>query len=60
MPATKYRPIIEIQRNGTVSRAAIKQAIKRLAELKRTHPAEYKAKIRSSGSTPVRLVVKHS
>jgi hypothetical protein len=60
MPAAKYRPIIEIQRNGTVSRAAIKRAVKKLAELKRNHPARYRAKIRSSASTPVRLVVKHT
>jgi hypothetical protein len=59
MPATKYRPIIEVRRNGTVSKAAIKRAVKKLATLKRTHPAQYKARIRSSANTPVRLIVKH-
>ena len=60
MAATKYRPIVEIRRNGTVSNAAIKQAVKKLAKLKRSHPAQYKAKIRYSASIPVRLVFKHS
>jgi len=60
MPETKYRPIREVQRNGTVSRTVIKQAVKRLAELERAHPARYKAKIRASSGTPVQLVVRHS
>ncbi|PYK35804.1 MAG: hypothetical protein DME58_00665 [Verrucomicrobia bacterium] len=60
MSATKYRPIREVQGNGTVSKARIKQAVKKLAELKRAHPARYKEKIRASASTPVQLVVRHS
>jgi len=60
MATTKYRPIVEIRRHGTVSTTAIKRAVKKLAKLKQTHPAQYKAKIRSSAGTPVRLVVKHS
>jgi len=60
MPAPKYRPIREVQGNGTVSKARIKQAVKKLAELKRAHPARYKEKIRASASTPVQLVVRHS
>jgi len=60
MPATKYRPIREIQRNGTVSKAVIRRAVKKLAELKRAHPSRYKEKIQSSSGTPVQLVVRHS
>jgi hypothetical protein len=60
MPAAKYRPIREIQRNGTVSKARIREAVKKLAELKRADPARYKAKIRASANTPVQLVVRHS
>jgi hypothetical protein len=57
MPAAKYRPIREVQGNGTVSKARIKQAVKKLAELKRAHPARYEEKIRASEGTPVQLVV---
>jgi hypothetical protein len=57
MPAGKYRPIREIQRNGTVSKARIKQAVKKLAELKRANPSRYEEKVRASESTPVQLVV---
>lgn len=60
MPPTKYRPIREVQRNGTVPRTVIKQAVKKLAELKRANPSRYKAKIRASSGTPVRLIVRHT
>jgi hypothetical protein len=60
MPATKYRPIREVQQNGTVSKAVIRRAVKKLAELKQSHPDQYKKKIQSSSGTPVQLVVRHS
>ena len=60
MPATKYRPIIEIQREGTVSKDVIRRAVKELAQLKRAQPAKYRALIRSTAGTPIRVVFKHS
>jgi len=60
MPEPKYRPIPDVQRSGTVSKAAIRRAVKKLAELKRTHPNQYKEKIQSSSGTPVQLVVRHT
>ena len=60
MPATKYRPIRDVQRNETVSKTEIREAVRKIAELKRTDPKKYQAKIRSGLGKDVFLVVKHS
>ena len=60
MPATKYRPIRDVQPNGTVSKTVIREAVRKIAELKRTDPKKYKARIRSGSDKDVFLVVKHS
>src|SRR5438132_1490840 len=46
-------------RNGTVSKTAIREAVRKIAELKRTDPKKYKARIRSGSGKDVFLVVKH-
>ncbi len=58
MPANKYRPIPDVQRNGTVPKTVIKEAVRKIAELKRTDPKTYKARIRSGADKDVFLVVK--
>jgi len=60
MAETKYRPIPDVQRSGTVSKSVIKEAVRKIAELKRTDPKTYKARIRSGAGKDVFLVVKHS
>jgi hypothetical protein len=60
MPETKYRPIPDVQRSGTVSKSVIREAVRKIAELKRTDPKKYNAKIRSGLNKDVFLVVKHS
>jgi hypothetical protein len=60
MAETKYRPIPDVPRNGTVSKTVIKEAVRKIAELKRTDPKTYKARIRSGAAKDVFLVVKHS
>ena len=59
MPETKYRPIPDVRRSGTVSKSVIRGAVRKIAELKRTDPKEYKARIRSGLGKDVFLVVKH-
>jgi hypothetical protein len=60
MPATKYPPIQEVHRNGSVPKVKIRQAVERLAELRRNDPAKYKKKIRSGLNRQIRLVTKHA
>jgi hypothetical protein len=60
MAATKYRPIRDAQRNGTVPKTVIRDAVRKLAELRRTDPTKYKAKIKSGSGKHVYLVVKHT
>ena len=60
MPATKYPPIQEVHRNGTVSKAKIRQAVEKLADLRQNDPAKYKEKIRSGSNRQIRLVTKHA
>jgi hypothetical protein len=59
MPETKYRPIPDVHRSGTVSKSVIREAVRKIAELKRTDPKKYKARIRSGLDKDVFLVVKH-
>jgi hypothetical protein len=59
MPATKYPPIQEVHRAGSVPKIKIRQAIEKLAELRENHPAEYKKKIQSGSHRDIRLVTKH-
>ena len=60
MAATKYPPIQEVHRNGSVPKIKIRQAVEKLAELRENDPAKYKAKIRSGSNTRIRLVTKHA
>ena len=59
MRETKYRPIPDVQRSGSVSKSVIREAVRKIAELKRRDPKTYKARIRSSADKDVFLVVKH-
>jgi hypothetical protein len=59
MPASKYRPIRDVKRNGSVSTTAIREAVRKIAELRQNDPAKYNAKIRSSEKN-IHLVIKHS
>ncbi len=59
MPSTKYRPIRDVQRNGTISKSVIREAVRKVAELRRTDPTKYNAKIRSGSGKQIHLVVKH-
>jgi hypothetical protein len=59
MPPTKYRPIRDVQRNGTVSKTVIREAVQKIADLRRTNPSKYKAKIQSGLGKRIQLVVKH-
>jgi hypothetical protein len=60
MPTTKYPPLQEVHRNGTVPKVKIQQAIEKLAQLRQNDPAKYKEKIRSGSNRPIRLVTKHA
>jgi hypothetical protein len=60
MPATKYPPLQEVHRNGTVPKVKIRQAVDKLAQLRRDDPAKYKEKIRAGSNTRIRLVTKHA
>jgi hypothetical protein len=59
MPATKYRPIQEVHRNGSVSKTAIREAVEKLADLRRNDPVKYKEMIRSGSNRDVRLITRH-
>jgi len=59
MPPTKYRPIRDVQRNGTVSKSVIRKAVQKLADLRRTNPSKYNAKIRSGSGKQIQLIIKH-
>jgi hypothetical protein len=60
MSAAKYRPIREIKRKGTVSSRTISEAVRRIADLRKKHPTQYRARLKSTNGTVVRLVPKHS
>jgi hypothetical protein len=60
MSATKYPPIQEVHRNGTVPQVKIRQAVEKLAKLRQNDPAKYKEKIRAGSHRHIRLVTKHA
>jgi hypothetical protein len=60
MAATKYPPIQEVHRNGTVPQVKIREAVDKLARLRRSNPAKYKEMIRSGSNRDIRLVMKHA
>jgi len=58
MPATIYRPILDVPVKGTVPRKTIRKAVQTLAALKKSRPAEYKALLKSASGKSVRVVEK--
>jgi hypothetical protein len=56
MPKTAYRPLINPKLRTSVPRKAIRDAVRKLAMLRKTNPAEYRALLEKHANTTIRIV----
>lgn len=60
MPKTAYRPLIHPKLKTTVPRTAIRDAVSRITNLRKSNPAAYQKLIERHADTVVRIAPQHS
>ena len=56
MPKTAYRPLIEPKLRTSVPRKVMREAVQKIATLRKTNPAAYRALIDKHAKTTIRIV----
>lgn len=56
MSKTAYRPLIEPKLRTSVPRKAMREAVQKVATLRKTNPAAYRALIEKHKGTVIRIV----
>jgi hypothetical protein len=56
MPKTAYRPLINPKLPTSVPRKAMREAVRKLAMLRKTNPSAYRALIEKHANTTIRIM----